>query len=74
MKNKLSFIGKLRIIWYLLFQHHAGVIVKCHYCGSSEVEFNKETIHIEDNKYYSAYTCTKCGATCNNKEVWHQVE
>lgn len=70
MKKKMGIRYKLLTIWSWLFVHKKGVIVTCHYCNSSEVEYDKG--YTKNNIYESRYTCTKCGARCANKEVWHR--
>lgn len=82
MSKPLTFLRKLKLFRLYLKEQQNGVIVDCAICGSTNINFEKQSASgvitpqlnpkriTHSTLYNSIYTCNECGAECLNRQEW----
>lgn len=77
---------KLKLFRLYLKEQQNGVIIDCALCGSTNINFEKQTISglitprispkeiKHSTLYHSKYTCNNCGAECINRQEWFKSQ
>lgn len=82
MSNKIGFIQKLRICWFMLTNpsHKYIQIVSCEFCNSTNVyvrdkQFSTTESDTKLTKNYTAkYLCMNCKSECEVTQNWTKIK